>query len=116
MCIRDSLYFHDPGCALIADTMAEQKALITQYLEGMRLTAKRLSKPDLRALVDQARQENALANQSSDPAVVQSSYARIARILVSLGDVARAELPDPPADLMQAISETMTLLSQSGLN
>jgi hypothetical protein len=109
------LYFHDPGCALIADTTAEQRALITQYLDGMQLTARRLSKPDLRAFVDQARQENALANQSTDPVVVQSSYARIARILVSLGDVARADFPDPPRDIMQAISETMPLLAQSGL-
>jgi hypothetical protein len=109
------LFFHDPGCVLIADSLAQQKAFITQYLDGMKLTARRLGKEDLRALVDQARQENALANQSTDPAVVQSRYARIAKILLTIGDALPAEFPDPPTDIMQAITDTMPLLSQTGL-
>jgi hypothetical protein len=109
------LFFHDPGCVLIADSVAQQKAFITQYLDGMKLTAKRLGKEDLRTLVDQARQESALANQSTDPAVVQSRYARIARILLSIGDAVRAEFPNPPADIMQAIDDTLPLLSQTAL-
>ncbi len=109
------LYFHDPGCLLIADTLAQQKAYVTQYLDGMKLTARRLGKQDLRTLVDQAGQENGLVNQSTDPAVVQSRYARIAKILLTIGDAVRAEFPDPPADIMQAISDTMPLLSQTGL-
>jgi hypothetical protein len=48
--------------------------------------------------------------------VVQSHYARIAEILVNLGDAAGAEFPDPPSDLMQAIGDTTPLLSQSGLH
>jgi hypothetical protein len=110
------LYFHDSGCVLIADTAAQQRAFITQYLNGMRLTTKRLGKPDLRSLVDQAQQENESANQSTEPALVQSHYARIAEILASMGDAARGEFPDPPADLMQAIGDTAPLLSQSGLH
>jgi hypothetical protein len=109
------LYFHDPGCVLIADSVAQQKAFITQYLDGMKLTARRLGKEDLRMLVDQARQENALADQSTDPAVVKSRYARVARILLSIGDAVRAEFPNPPADIMQAIDDTLPLLSQTGL-
>lgn len=31
------LYFHDRGCVLIADTLAQQKAYVTQYLDGMKL-------------------------------------------------------------------------------
>jgi len=110
------LYFHDPGCVLIADTVAQQKAFVTQYLDGMQLTATRLGKSDLRTLVDQARKENASASQSIDPAVIQSHYARIAKILLSIGDAVRAEFPDPPADIMQAITDTMPLLSQTGLH
>jgi hypothetical protein len=109
------LFFHDPGCVLIADSVAQQKAFITQYLDGMKLTARRLGKEDLRALVDQARQENALANQSTDPTVVQSRYARIAKILLTIGDAVRAEFPDSPTDIMQAITDTMPLLSQTDL-
>jgi hypothetical protein len=48
--------------------------------------------------------------------LVQSHYARIAEILASMGDAARGEFPDPPADLMQAIGDTAPLLSQSGLH
>jgi len=109
------LYFHDPGCVLIADTLAQQKAYVTQYLDGMKLTATRLGKQDLRTLVDQAGQENALVNQSTDPAVVQSRYARMAKTLLTIGDAVRAEFPDPPADIIQAINDTMPLLSQTGL-
>ncbi len=108
-------YNHDDGCVLIADTMTQQKAFIAQYLDGMQRMARELGKPDLRSLVDQARQEDSSATQSTDPVVVQSHYARIASILVSTGDAARADFPDPPRDLMQAISDTLSLLAQSGL-
>src|SRR5260370_26807075 len=89
------LKFNDPGCVLIADTLAQQKAYVTQYLDGMELTARRLGKQDLRTLADQARQENAPVNQSTDPAVVPSRYARVAQIPLTNGDAEHAELPDP---------------------
>ncbi len=112
--VRD--HNHDAGCVLIADTAAQQKAFITQYLDGMQQMARELSKPDLRTLVDQARQEYASANDSTDPAVTATRYSLVAKSLSDLKDAARADFPNlPPFVLMQAADDTIALLSQTGL-
>jgi hypothetical protein len=106
---------HDPDCTLIADTRAQQKAFITQYLDWMKLAARSLGKPDLTAIVDQARQENAAANELTDPVAIVESYAKIDVILLNLVLTAAIDFPEPPTDLRQAVLDTMSLLHQRGL-
>jgi hypothetical protein len=109
-------YNHDAGCVPVADTLAQQRVLITQYLDGMQRIAKELGKPDLRTLVDQAREESASANQATDPAVIRSQYSLATKSLNDLKDTARADFPNlPPFVLIQAADDTMALLSQTGL-
>ncbi len=109
-------YSHDEGCILVADTLAQQKAFIAQYLDGMQRIARELGKSDLRSLVDQARQEYASANESTDPAVIGTRYSLVAKSLMDLKDAARADFPDlPPFQLIQAADDTIALLSQEGL-
>jgi hypothetical protein len=112
--VRD--YNHDAGCALIADTAAQQKAYITQYLDGMQRIARELGKPDLRSLVDQARQQYASATESTDPALTGIRYSLVAKSLSDLKDAARADFPNlPPFVLIQAADDTIALLSETGL-
>jgi hypothetical protein len=110
-------YNHDAGCVPVADTLAQQKALITQYLDGMQQIAHGLGKADLRTLIDQAREESASANQSTDPAAILSQYSLVTKNLNELKDAARADFPNlPPYVLIQAADDTMALLSQTGLH
>jgi len=109
-------YNHDAGCALLADNTAQRKAFITQYLDGMQQMGRELGKPDLRSLVEQARQEYASANESTDPAVTATRYSLVVKSLSDLKDAARADFPNlPPFVLIQAADDTIALLSQTGL-
>ena len=105
----------DPGCVRVADSAAQQKDLIGNYIRGIQLIVKRLGKSDLRTIADKAQQALMRANALSDPAVIRSANLSAARILRTLGDAARAEFPNPPSSLMQAIDDAVALLSQSGL-
>jgi hypothetical protein len=106
---------HDPDCLLIADTRAQQKAFVTQYLDWMKRSTRSLGKPDLTAIVDQAQQENAAINDLTDPDALVARYARIYVILLNLELTAAIDFTKRPADLDQAILDTMSLIHQSNL-
>jgi len=111
------LYQHDPGCVLIADTAAQQKAFIAQYLNAVHARVKELGKQDLRDLIAQAQQQFAAANQATDPAVIQSRYSEMARTLAEFKDAIAVDFPDlPPAHVIWATDDAIALLSQSGLS
>jgi hypothetical protein len=108
---------HDPGCVLIADTAAQQKAVIAQYLSAMHLRAREFGKQDLRDLVAQAQEQFASANQATDPAAIQARYSEVARTLAQFKDAVRTDFPDlPPMHVIWATEDAIALLSQSGLS
>jgi hypothetical protein len=102
---------------LIADTAAQQKAFIDQYLSAMHLRAREFGKQDLRDLVAQAQEQYASGNQATDPAAIQSRYSEVGRTLAQFKDAIRTDFPDlPPMHVIWATDDAIALLSQSGLS
>jgi hypothetical protein len=106
----------DPGCIRVADTAVQQKALTTSYLNGIQVLVSRLGKPDLKTIAQRAQVDVSRANQSTNPKVIRANYDAAITSLRTLADAARAEFPDPPAELMEAIDNAIALLAQTGLH
>ena len=107
---------HDPGCARVADSAAQQKALTTSYLKGIQVLVSRLGKSNLKTIAQRAQASVSRANQAANPAVMRSNYDAAITGLRTLADATRAEFPNPPADLMEAIDNAIALLAQTGLH